>query len=1030
MKNISIAYILGILLLFSGCVRVDELNLNIVEGMPATVALNLGVESITVETRAGTDEESRVYDIVIFIFDSKGKRVSSINVFNEENPGLEVDKSLTVKTFTGEGMTVYAVANVRSGIMETSVDELLNVRTLSDLSGLVATLSQKTIARGRGLLMSGTVSDTDATEPKKINITEGGDIQHTIRLRRIDAKVTFKIKTQKIASLINAGAQQASNARFIPDKWRVLNCGTKVKIIHDHNDQNINGKFDHFKSPLAIYERDVDPYAASGTSVDDLKFTFYILQSLLDKKKEIPTSADDGTLLSENQRYSLRTKKGTGSLSGDFEYANTYSPYVELSGTLIYDLKDVKEGNKLINPRSISANVTYQVMLGYKDNEPDDYQTLCNTEYTYNVTLISAENIRVEATTNEERQSGATGDVVQTTKLYEFDAHYETGVITFNALNTTYGLGWYVWTPYTSGKAKYYPYDDEPVISDDYKWIYFRLNDLGSDNRYVKTFAKYPGEQEGNIYTYGLINKVPGGGAGSNEVKKYNTALLNDYTAELRSNPNLLIDIHHLARILSASNATTTAINGQTPLFDNNQEITFTAFVNEYFYDETPTGGATDPASLWKSFANNRSRTIGLATKSITSADGASVYADVVTEFAQKSIQTVYSTDKSNTSLENAWGTESVDNTGRLNYYKNYRFITTSTSDGHSNTIARWGIPATNSSVLWNTYVNSIDNSLRGTTKDPDEREDVNILTHDIANNYNRPEYACMLRNRDNNGDGKIDRDEVRWYLAAIEQLSDLWIGENSLHVDSRLYRYRRVANDPDKMSLKAGAWGEEIYISSSRFGTAANYYANLWAGEGSSEGQTKWETWMPVTRFYYKCLRNFGDGTPGNVVTVKKTENLDERGNNTYIIDLKNLNKSSIRNYKAPELLQDHTERSLDNLPYYSFEVASAISMGGGNWATVTAREATDPKCPKGWRPPNQRELSLMTRLPFVQDEWHVGSFSFASSSFSFSPLNNGTASRPAFAANALTTKPKLLLLKQGDTGFSVRCVRDVTTP
>ena len=28
--------------------------------------------------------------------------------------------------------------------------------------------------------------------------------------------------------------------------------------------------------------------------------------------------------------------------------------------------------------------------------------------------------------------------------------------------------------------------------------------------------------------------------------------------------------------------------------------------------------------------------------------------------------------------------------------------------------------------------------------------------------------YSCMTRNRDNNGDGVIDRNEIRWYTASI----------------------------------------------------------------------------------------------------------------------------------------------------------------------------------------------------------------------------------------------------------------------
>lgn len=58
-----------------------------------------------------------------------------------------------------------------------------------------------------------------------------------------------------------------------------------------------------------------------------------------------------------------------------------------------------------------------------------------------------------------------------------------------------------------------------------------------------------------------------------------------------------------------------------------------------------------------------------------------------------------------------------------------------------------------------------------------------------------------MQRNRDLNGNGKIDPDEVRWYMAAIDQLSDLWIGENSFDAEARLF--------------KGSTWEEDWYVSS-----------------------------------------------------------------------------------------------------------------------------------------------------------------------------------------------------------------------
>lgn len=36
----------------------------------------------------------------------------------------------------------------------------------------------------------------------------------------------------------------------------------------------------------------------------------------------------------------------------------------------------------------------------------------------------------------------------------------------------------------------------------------------------------------------------------------------------------------------------------------------------------------------------------------------------------------------------------------------------------------------------------------------------------ELSEDYRFLRYSCMTRNRDNNGNGVIDQDEVRWYLS------------------------------------------------------------------------------------------------------------------------------------------------------------------------------------------------------------------------------------------------------------------------
>lgn len=98
-----------------------------------------------------------------------------------------------------------------------------------------------------------------------------------------------------------------------------------------------------------------------------------------------------------------------------------------------------------------------------------------------------------------------------------------------------------------------------------------------------------------------------------------------------------------------------------------------------------------------------------------------------------------------------------------------------------------------------------------------------------LNDNFNTAAYACLLRNRDLNGDDIIDANEVRWYLAAIDQLTDIYLGEYALDDESRLY-----PADPKFRPGTSEAKPYWHYTSSSANGDDPWV---LWAEEGASRG-------------------------------------------------------------------------------------------------------------------------------------------------------------------------------------------------
>ena len=57
-----------------------------------------------------------------------------------------------------------------------------------------------------------------------------------------------------------------------------------------------------------------------------------------------------------------------------------------------------------------------------------------------------------------------------------------------------------------------------------------------------------------------------------------------------------------------------------------------------------------------------------------------------------------------------------------------------------------------------------------------------------MKDGYRNAYYACLQRNRDEDGDGTISNKEKKWYLASSGQYISLWLGRSSLPEESSLF--------------------------------------------------------------------------------------------------------------------------------------------------------------------------------------------------------------------------------------------------
>ena len=294
---------------------------------------------------------------------------------------------------------------------------------------------------------------------------------------------------------------------------------------------------------------------------------------------------------------------------------------------------------------------------------------------------------------------------------------------------------------------------------------------------------------------------------------------------------------------------------------------------------------------------------------------------------------------------------------------------------------------------------------------------------------HNKLRYSCMTRNRDNNGDGKIDRDEVRWYAASIRQLIGIYVGEGVISPTSRLYNRSpedRVDSDPKK-------WMQHVCSSTWQSGGEAL----VWAEEGISTGSYGANQEGARAEMSVRCVRNFGMDANHSLEDlpqdyVQKEQNPD---NGATVYNLSFVNKASLRDYSSIELPL-HLENEKENYLSEKFEVATEFVSGNSllfqefNEAITTAisQGGSNPYCPKGYRTPNQREMAIMAYNKLydgTEFNYYNGSSKgkmMSRTAFSFGYYGSKTV--PTKFGYGYSTN---ITLDKAMTASTTRCVKDI---
>lgn len=630
-----------------------------------------------------------------------------------------------------------------------------------------------------------------------------------------------------------------------------------------------------------------------------------------------------------------------------------------------------------------AGDLSYTVHLGDFTHNMSDFSVAANSNYEYTLTIKGVNNFIAESQKIAGADDpGSEGVVIfKGTDILEVDCHYEARVMKFSMseLNDIINVGKYgyilkIQTAFcetismiVDGEGRIYDAAEfktqtNPTV----------LTTVGADGmpvdaskilisgnadfdwvRFVKNTGKY--------YSYYTPSQKPG-------CKVSSSHAISDVCAYPgRTNTQTIFQF--LRDLYKAGKEQTASYFNAT-----GSSVYVTCFVDENYY----------PDKNWTEYVNkSEPRRMYFANELFVSADGQSSFARAKYVVSQKSIWTFYKLDPTlkpfgleSVSEEKVQGVDVVKGTNSLE----------EPWDGRASAIS-----------------NNKNKGFYASSTKSTGKQDI----------YTGAYKACMSRNRDEDGDGTIDENEIKWYLASVDQYKGMWAGEEAFDTDARLFK----ATESEWLALKkAFGNGVDAKLSPWHYFTCSS--ANtFWAEEGCATGTNSSATMV-------RCIRTLVSNSDG----LESAETYYSYKDN--IVELK-LNDVALRTHQSGGF-QTYFERGKDsNKLYKKFKIASSnlpnkypkeqvISSAKGSGFI----NSTDDVCQKAagyggsWRVPNQRELSIMSAVnTSLQNLYSCTSFTGVQSGY----YKGGSGNEYGFVLSGTQMTVAV------DKDYYVRCVMDV---
>lgn len=835
-----------VLFLLSACQEEISWNERYESGLPASLDLELSVPSgqkIAI-TRGVADAESVINELVIFM--ASGDNIQHVvdltgkltSISTTENGGRTYKLQAPITTDAAGKEILSGTYTIYS--VANSGSEFCNLNK-AELLGFTK-VSELTAALAENKSNTTVLSTALPMSGKEENVEilpiESDNSATTTAPDGNKLSLHLRRLTAHV-EFIFANGQNDENPKFVPTSYSIYNLPQNAKVISSDNNTLSSNSY-----------QNIENIEIAGSAIE-----FFMLENPQEYNSNCTS-------------YGLRDAWDNGSQAAPTKPSDKNFTHAPEDGTFI-----VVTGE--YSGKSYFGSISYTIHLGNFSGTDSDYSKSGygnfsvnrNEHHTYKVTVNGVKSIVTESDVkNDDTVPGAEGELTVVTDKMQFvlDAHYETVMLSFGLTDECANPSIIVNTPYTNG-AEQYELASDDLTNVDCHWIHFMAPSS------TDALPKYD-----NKKTCGIA----------------------DFAAELKS---------YYESKVRPENAHFIVQDGT---------VYTTAFIDEYFYEDKD----------WTTFVNTENRLLVLNPEAQVSADGnTTLYPDYIFSIAQRSIKTTYVLD----SGLNAFGIETWNETGKTKFtsadhktsYGNASFQQNANTNQDSNfyldydaltfgngwenthkllteaTVADWtqGAWLNENSLSTMGYLGAVSDNTKESHVFYSSGEGVAASTGVYGFN------ACLTRNRDENNDGKISDGELKWYLPAMEQYHNLWLGIEYLTDDTQLF-------DP---TLLSGSYvnSEQNFFSSSTWDARL-----LWAAEGCSYGKIEDNTTYAEQSI--RCVRNL---KTYNAEPARLSSNDEAQS----VISV-NASPLTLRaTTMTGEYAAGHTERSDDNRVPAAFEVA-----------------------------------------------------------------------------------------------------------